>query len=66
MKCLASLLLPCCCRLVLQFKRSYKRNDKPVCTAAAKFIAHLINQGVAHEVRRMPVPQGLLFRSCVF
>ena len=37
-------------RLVLQFKRSYKRNDKPVCGAAAKFLAHLINQGVAHEV----------------
>ena len=37
-------------RLVLQFKRSYKRNDKPVCSAAAKFLAHLINQSVAHEV----------------
>lgn len=37
-------------RLVLQFKRSYRRNDKPVCSAASKFIAHLINQGVAHEV----------------
>ncbi|MEW5303967.1 MAG: hypothetical protein WDW36_006610 [Sanguina aurantia] len=37
-------------RLILQFKRSYKRNDKPVCSAAAKFIAHLVNQGVANEV----------------
>ena len=37
-------------RLVLQFKRSYRRNDKSVCSAASKFIAHLINQGVAHEV----------------
>lgn len=31
-------------RVVLQYKRSYKRNDKPVCTAAGKFIAHLVNQ----------------------
>ena len=30
----------------LQFKRSYKRNDKPVCLAAIKFIAHLANQQV--------------------
>lgn len=31
-------------RLVLQFKRAYKRNDKPVCAAAVKFIAQLVNQ----------------------
>lgn len=31
-------------RLVLQFKRAFKRNDKPVCAAALKFIAHLVNQ----------------------
>ncbi len=37
-------------RLALQFMRAYKRNDKPVCTAAAKFLGQLINQGVAHEV----------------
>ncbi|KXZ52169.1 hypothetical protein GPECTOR_10g798 [Gonium pectorale] len=42
-------------RLILQFKRSFKRNDKPVCTAAAKFIAHLVNQGVAHEVLALEV-----------
>ncbi|GAX83732.1 hypothetical protein CEUSTIGMA_g11157.t1 [Chlamydomonas eustigma] len=42
-------------RLVLQFKRSYKRNDKPVCSAAAKFLAHLINQGIAHEVLALEI-----------
>ncbi|GFR42187.1 hypothetical protein Agub_g3072 [Astrephomene gubernaculifera] len=42
-------------RLILQFKRSFKRNDKPVCTAAAKFIAHMVNQGVAHEVLALEV-----------
>ena len=37
-------------RLLLQFKRSYRRNDKPVCAAALSFLAHLTNQGVVHEV----------------
>lgn len=40
-----------CHRVIAQFKRAYKRNDKPITIAAAKFIAHLINQGVLHEVR---------------
>jgi hypothetical protein len=48
--CLTPTLAPCVRRLCLQFMRSYKRNDKPVCTAAARFLGHLINQGVAHEV----------------
>jgi len=38
-------------RVIAQFKKAYKRNDKPICIAAAKFLAHLINQGVLHEVR---------------
>lgn len=36
--------------MIAQFKRAYKRNDKPITIAAAKFLAHLINQGVLHEV----------------
>ena len=36
-------------RVVLQLKRAYKRNDKPQLLAAVKFIAHLVNQLVAHE-----------------
>ena len=39
-----------CHRVIAQFKRAYKRNDKPITIAAAKFVAHLINQGVLHEV----------------
>ena len=31
-------------RCVLQFRRAYKRNDKPVCVAATRFLAALINQ----------------------
>lgn len=37
-------------RVILQFRRAYKRNDKPVTLAVTRFLAHLINQGVAHEV----------------
>ncbi|KAL0908710.1 hypothetical protein M5K25_023216 [Dendrobium thyrsiflorum] len=37
-------------RILLQFKRSFARNDKPQLLAATKFIAHLVNQQVAHEV----------------
>ncbi|ODO01791.1 pre-mRNA-splicing factor CWC22 [Cryptococcus wingfieldii CBS 7118] len=37
-------------RLISQFRRAYKRNDKLVCHATSTFIAHLCNQYVAHEV----------------
>lgn len=37
-------------RLVMQFKRGFKRNDKAICISAATFVAHLVNQRVAHEI----------------
>ncbi|XP_014256672.1 pre-mRNA-splicing factor CWC22 homolog [Cimex lectularius] len=37
-------------RVVIRFKRAYKRNDKTVCLTSSTFIAHLINQRVAHEI----------------
>ena len=37
-------------RLIINFKRGFKRNDKTRCTSASRFIAHLVNQQVAHEV----------------
>ncbi|KAG5566250.1 hypothetical protein RHGRI_002003 [Rhododendron griersonianum] len=37
-------------RLILQLKRAYKRNDKPQLLAAVKFVAHLVNQQVLHEL----------------
>ncbi|KAK9894391.1 MIF4G-domain-containing protein [Cystobasidium minutum MCA 4210] len=37
-------------RLVSQFRRSFKRNDKPSCVATSTFIAQLVNQQVAHEL----------------
>ncbi|EJW82051.1 cell cycle control protein cwf22, partial [Wuchereria bancrofti] len=37
-------------RLLIQFKRCYKRNDKASTVTISKFIAHLINQQVIHEI----------------
>ncbi len=37
-------------RVVFNFKRAYKRRDKAVATASVKFISHLMNQYVAHEI----------------
>ncbi|XP_003487916.2 pre-mRNA-splicing factor CWC22 homolog [Bombus impatiens] len=37
-------------RLVIQFKRGFRRNDKPLCISSGTFIAHLVNQRVAHEI----------------
>ncbi|EFJ09007.1 hypothetical protein SELMODRAFT_130630 [Selaginella moellendorffii] len=37
-------------RIILQFRRVFKRNDKPVLLSLTKLLAHLVNQRVAHEV----------------
>lgn len=37
-------------RLVIQFRRGFRRNDKTTCVTASKFIAHLVNQRIAHEI----------------
>lgn len=37
-------------RLVMQFRKSFKRNDKSVCLSSTTFLAHLINQQVQHEM----------------
>ncbi|KAI1074351.1 MIF4G-domain-containing protein [Whalleya microplaca] len=37
-------------RLVMQFRKAFKRNDKAVCLSSTTFIAHLINQQVVHEM----------------
>ena len=37
-------------RLLVQFKKAFKRNDKAVCLSSTTFIAHLCNQQVAHEM----------------
>nr|GMC97552.1 pre-mRNA-splicing factor CWC22 homolog [Ipomoea batatas] len=37
-------------RIILQLQRAYKRKDKTQLLAVVKFIAHLVNQRVAHEL----------------
>jgi pre-mRNA-splicing factor CWC22 len=34
-------------RLILNFKRGFKRNDKTRCMSSTRFLAHLINQQVS-------------------
>ncbi|RMD39961.1 hypothetical protein DV735_g5185, partial [Chaetothyriales sp. CBS 134920] len=36
-------------RLVVQFRKAFKRNDKAVCVSSTTFIAHLCNQQVVNE-----------------
>ena len=36
-------------RLIVQFRKAFKRNDKAVCLSSTTFIAHLVNQQVVHE-----------------
>lgn len=43
-------------RVIVAFRRAYKRRDKVVATALAKFIAHMVNQQVRQRTRPRPVP----------
>ncbi|CAL1525845.1 unnamed protein product [Lymnaea stagnalis] len=47
-------------RLILMFRRGYRRNDKSMCLSTTRFIAHLVNQQVAHEVLALEVLTLLL------
>ncbi|KIY48282.1 MIF4G-domain-containing protein, partial [Fistulina hepatica ATCC 64428] len=49
-------------RLISQFRRSFKRNDKIVCHSTTTFIAHLVNQNVAHEIIALQILVLLLER----
>lgn len=37
-------------RLVIQFKRAFRTNNKGLCVTVIKFLAHLANQRVCHEI----------------
>ena len=37
-------------RVLIQFKRAYQRNNKIVCMATTRMVAHLVNQQVVHEL----------------
>nr|XP_018910001.1 PREDICTED: pre-mRNA-splicing factor CWC22 homolog [Bemisia tabaci] len=47
-------------RCIIRFKQGFRRNDKPTCLAAAIFIAHLVNQCVAHEIAALELLTLLL------
>jgi len=47
-------------RLVVQFRKAYKRNDKPVLLSSSTFLAHLCNQQVVHELLAAQMLQLLL------
>ncbi|KAI0259929.1 hypothetical protein BC834DRAFT_903310 [Gloeopeniophorella convolvens] len=44
------------------FRRAFKRNDKTVCHSTTTFLAHLVNQGVAHELIALQILVLLLER----
>lgn len=47
-------------RVIQQFQRAYKRNDKLLCIASCKMLAHLVNQQVAHELLALQLAALLL------
>ncbi|KAI3667783.1 hypothetical protein L6452_42852 [Arctium lappa] len=47
-------------RIILQLQRAYKRNDKPQLLAAVKFLAHLVNQQIVHELIALELLTTLL------
>ncbi|KAI0244609.1 pre-mRNA-splicing factor cwc22 [Massospora cicadina] len=49
-------------RVVYQFRRSYRRNDRPQCLALLTLLAHLVNQQVVHEILALQVLALLLER----
>ncbi|TDH73034.1 hypothetical protein CCR75_007647 [Bremia lactucae] len=47
-------------RVVYRFRRSFKRGDKVVAIALVRFVAHLVNQQVVHELLALEVLTLLL------
>lgn len=47
-------------RLIISLKKAYQRNDKQTCLNSVRFIAHLVNQEVAHEILALEILTLLL------
>ncbi|CAM0948907.1 unnamed protein product [Alopecurus aequalis] len=47
-------------RLVIRLRRAHAEGDKTRLAAAARFVAHLVNQGVAHELLALELLKMLL------
>ena len=50
-------------RLILQFKRSYLRNQKAVCLSTVMFVGHLVNQQVVNEILVLEILTLLLEKA---
>ena len=50
-------------RLILQFKRSYLRNQKAICLGTVMFIGHLVNQQVVNEILILEILTLLLEKA---
>ena len=40
-------------RLIINFKKGYRRNDKTLCLSSTRFIAHLVNQQVVRVLLKL-------------
>ena len=49
-------------RLIKQFQKAFRRDDKGQCLAVTMFLGHLVNQRVAHEIAVLEVLMLLLER----
>lgn len=47
-------------RVIVQFRKAYLKNSKIAAVSSAKFIAHLVNQQVAHEILALQLLSLLL------
>jgi len=47
-------------RIIINFKRGFKRSDKTKCMSSVRFIGHCVNQQVAHEVLALEILTLLL------
>ena len=50
-------------RLILQFRRAFRNNNKPQCVATTQFLGHLVNQRVCSEVLVLQILQLLFDKS---
>lgn len=50
-------------RLILQFRRAFRNNNRPQCVATTQFLGHLVNQRVCSEVLVLQILQLLFDKS---
>ncbi|KAG9508431.1 Pre-mRNA-splicing factor CWC22-like protein, partial [Fragariocoptes setiger] len=53
-------------RLIIIYRRAFSNDDKPKCLASVRFIAHLINQEVVHEILGLQIILHLLEKPTPF